>query len=96
MIDQSKEVIKRLEGHLTNDEYLNVNGFICPFCRNPATALRIVKDPLTGTRPIMRFSNKALHSQRLIECDHCKVKYWDDYQLSGFSEYSPGDENKDL
>jgi hypothetical protein len=89
----AEEVLKRIEGHFIDEEYLGVRGLRCPKCKDLHGALRIVRGD--NDRSTTIFGNNATKVRRLIICDSCKFKYWDNYQLVGYTEYTPGDESRE-
>lgn len=88
------EVCKKLEGLLTNEEYMEHDGYICPFCKSTETGLHFVYEDelVTGADHVhvIRSGYKSLSVRRLFQCEECRSMFWDHYALTGFIKYEEG------
>jgi hypothetical protein len=90
------EVCKRLEGLLTNEEYMEQDGYICPCCKSTVADLNVIYEDELGSGEdhiqIVRYGNKSLNLRRLFQCEACGNMFWDHYALTGFIKYEEGSE----
>jgi transcription elongation factor Elf1 len=93
MTDQAEELIRRLEGKMTTEEYLANRGLECPFCREENLSIRadeadVNDDALVDDGELYKVVayNTAFNARRRIICESCGKKYQDIYTLTGYEE----------
>lgn len=95
MADQAEELIRRLEGKMTTDEYLADRGLHCPFCRQEELTIHADEQDLEDNDDeivnddgfyVIQAYNAAFNARRRIACKSCGKKFQDVYTLTGYEE----------
>jgi uncharacterized protein YbaR (Trm112 family) len=91
--DQAEELIRRLEGKMTNEEYLANRGLECPYCREENLSIHADEKDATDEALASEDSiykmvsyNAAFNARRRIICESCGKKFQDVYTLTGYEE----------
>jgi transcription elongation factor Elf1 len=90
-VGKAEQLIRRLEGKLTDEEYVAANGFTCPFCHSVDTVETAMEEEFKNGRDCETDhciipTEPSLYARRIIRCTNCDKKYYDVYKIVGYEE----------